>query len=177
MMEFNAPEIIREIPDIATIYEINDDQGEELEASVEHLDDNIFLEDMHEDFIIRWEKILKISPATDDTLEDRRFRIKTKVLERLPYSYRVIVNKLTTLCPDGIFIEVNEDRLNINVSLALRSVKMLADVDQLLENMLPMNMTYSIIILYNTYGIYNNSWTHGEMHAYTHEELHSNIWS
>jgi hypothetical protein len=177
MYKFDAPGIIENIPDIATIYETNDEQADELDDAIETLDDNIFLDDMHEDQIVRWENILKISPATDDSWDDRRFRVKTKVLERLPYSYRVIINKLETLVPDGLEISVDADRLHLDISLALRSAKMLADVGEMLEKMLPLNMTYTIIILYNQYSIYINRWTHGQMHAYTHEQLRSNIWN
>ena len=177
MFDFDAPRLIENIPDIATIYETNDDQADELDEAIETLDDNIFLDDMHEDHIVRWENILKISPATDDSWDDRRFRVKTKVLERLPYSYRVIVNKLETLVPDGLAISLDADRLHLDISLALRSVKMLADVEEMVEKMLPLNMTFTIIILYNQYLIYINRWTHGQMHAYTHEQLRSNLWN
>jgi hypothetical protein len=177
MYKFDAPGIIENIPDIATIYETNDEQADELDEAIETLDDNIFLDDMHEDQIVRWENILKISPATDDSWDDRRFRVKTKVLERLPYSYRVIINKLETLVPDGLSVSIDNDRLHLDISLALRSVKMLADVEEMVEKMLPLNMTFTIIILYNQYSIYINRWTHGQMHAYTHEQLRSNIWS
>jgi hypothetical protein len=177
MYKFDAPGIIENIPDIATIYETNDEQADELDEAVETLDDNIFLDDMHEDQIVRWENILKISPATDDSWDDRRFRVKTKVLERLPYSYRVIINKLETLVPDGLSVSIDNDRLHLDISLALRSVKMLADVEEMVEKMLPLNMTFTIIILYNQGSIYINRWTHGQMHAYTHEQLRSNIWN
>jgi hypothetical protein len=177
MYKFDAPGIIENIPDIATIYETNDEQADELDEAIETLDDNIFLDDMHEDQIVRWENILKISPATDDSWDDRRFRVKTKVLERLPYSYRVIINKLETLVPDGLSVSIDNDRLHLDISLALRSVKMLADVEEMVEKMLPLNMTFTIIILYNQYSIYINRWTHGQMHAYTHEQLRSNIWN
>jgi hypothetical protein len=89
----------------------------------------------------------------------------------------VIINKLETLVPDGLEISVDADRLHLDISLALRSAKMLADVGEMLEKMLPLNMTYTIIILYNQYSIYINRWTHGQMHAYTHEQLRSNIWN
>ena len=45
-MLFDAPEIIRSIPDIKKIYEINADQEAVLDASVNALFDDIFLETM-----------------------------------------------------------------------------------------------------------------------------------
>ena len=82
---FNAPEVITMIPDIKKIYDINDTQCEQLEASVETLDKNIFLDTMDESTIERWEKILEIFPFDDDTLNDRRFRVKGKVISEFEF--------------------------------------------------------------------------------------------
>ena len=98
---FNAPEIFSNIPDIAQIYEINDSQSDELDEALEQLDNNIFLDKMDVETCARWEDILEITSFDDDKIEDRRFRIKLKILEKLPYSYRVIIKRLDFLCPDG----------------------------------------------------------------------------
>lgn len=173
-MLFNAPQVILMIPDIKKIYEINDPQCDELETAIDTLDQNIFLDQMDENTISRWEKILKIIHLDDDTLEDRRFRVKSKVLEKLPYSYRVIVNRLNTLCPDGYTLEISTDRTFLNVKLSLKSKKMVEDVAEMLEDILPLNIIYKIEILYNTYGMFS-SFTHAQMANYTHGELRDHI--
>lgn len=171
---YDAPEIILKIPDIAKIYDYNEIQEEELEAAVEELNDDIMLDTMHIDIIERWEKILNINPLDDDTEEDRRFKVKAKVNEKLPYSLRVLKRKLDTLCPGGYSMEISEDRTNLNVKIALTSKKMRSAIADMLEEMLPLNMLYSTQIMYNTWGMLEN-YTWGELESRTWEQLRSEV--
>lgn len=169
-MLFDAPEIIRSIPDIKRIYEINADQEAMLDASVNALFDDIFLETMDETKTARWEKMLFIIPLDTDTLSERRFRIQTRVLERMPYTYRVILRKLQTLCPGGVDWTVDTEKQLIIVRVALASKNMRADVDELLDNVLPLNMEYTLIILYNTYAMLEKH-TNGNLKQFTHQQI------
>ena len=169
-MLFDAPEIIRSIPDIKKIYEINADQEAMLDASVNALFDDIFLETMDETKTARWEKMLSIIPLDTDTLSERRFRIQTRVLERMPYTYRVILRKLQTLCPGGVDWTVDTEKQLIIVRVALASNNMRADVDELLDNVLPLNMEYTLIILYNTYAMLAKH-TNGNLKQFTHQQM------
>lgn len=169
-MLFDAPEIIRSIPDIKKIYEINADQEALLDASVNALFDDIFLETMDETKTARWEKMLSIIPLDTDTLSERRFRIQTRVLERMPYTYRVILRKLQTLCPGGVDWTVDTEKQLIIVRVALASKNMRADVDELLDNVLPLNMEYTLIILYNTYAMLAKH-TNGNLKQFTHQQM------
>lgn len=169
-MLFDAPEIIRSIPDIKKIYEINADQEGVLDASVNALFDDIFLETMDETKTARWEKMLSIIPLDTDTLSERRFRIQTRVLERMPYTYRVILRKLQTLCPGGVDWTVDTEIQSIIVRVALASKNMRADVDELLDNVLPLNMEYTLIILYNTYAMLKRH-TNGNLKQFTHQQM------
>nr|DAL57074.1 MAG TPA_asm: tail protein [Caudoviricetes sp.] len=169
-MLFDAPEIIQSIPDIKKIYEINADQEAMLDASVNALFDDIFLETMDETKTARWEKMLSIIPLDTDTLSERRFRIQTRVLERMPYTYRVILRKLQTLCPGGVDWTVDTEKQLIIVRVALASKNMRADVDELLDNVLPLNMEYTLIILYNTYAMLAKH-TNGNLKQFTHQQM------
>lgn len=169
-MLFDAPEIIRSIPDIKKIYEINADQETMLDASVNALFDDIFLETMDETKTARWEKMLSIIPLDTDTLSERRFRIQTRVLERMPYTYRVILRKLQTLCPGGVDWTVDTEKQLIIVRVALASKNMRADVDELLDNVLPLNMEYTLIILYNTYAMLAKH-TNGNLKQFTYQQM------
>ena len=169
-MLFDAPEIIRSIPDIKKIYEINADQEAMLDASVNALFDDIFLETMDETKTARWEKMLSIIPLDTDTLSERRFRIQTRVLERMPYTYRVILRKLQTLCPGGVDWTVDTEKQLIIVRVALASKNMRTDVDELLDNVLPLNMEYTLIILYNTYAMLAKH-TNGNLKQFTHQQM------
>ena len=90
---------------------------EKLTAAVDQMEKDIFLESMGEEKIKLWEKMLRIKPLDDDTLSDRRFRIQSKVLEKLPYSYRVVIRKLEALAPGGM--EITRTDKNITVKSVL----------------------------------------------------------
>ena len=171
---FNAPEIFTNIPDIAQIYAVNDKQSDDLDKALAQMDDNIFLDKMDSETCSRWESILDITRFDDDTLEDRRFRIKSKVLEKLPYSYRVIIKKLDVLCPDGYTFIIDGDRLSVEAKLSLKSKKMMQDVDDLFDNVIPLNMTYVVSIIWNTHRVLAN-YTHEELSKFTHRELRERV--
>lgn len=171
---FNAPSIFTNIPDVAHIYELNEQQGEELDSILETMDNNLFIDKMDIYACSRWEKVLDIVPLDDDTLEDRRFKIKAKMLERLPYSYRVIVQKLDTLCPEGYTFIVDEGRTSAQAKLALKSKKMIKDVSDFIDDVLPLNMTYVVSILWNQYRNFTTL-THEQLKSFTHKELREEV--
>jgi hypothetical protein len=173
---FEAPEIFSNIPEIAQIYAINDKQSEDLESAVDRMDQNIFLSTMDEATIARWENILNFIPLDTDTIEDRRFRVKSKVIEKLPYTERVILRKLDTLCPLGYEMIVNDDRTDVLVKLALKSKNTIEDVDKMMDEMLPLNMTYVVMVMFNNYEAISH-FTHEELAVFTHENIKENVFT
>ena len=167
---FNAPIIFSNIPDIAKIYEINDKQCDDLEKAVDELDGNIFLDYMNEHMISNWENLLNITPLDDDTVDERRFRVKSKVIERLPYSIRMIKRKLDTLCPDGYTLALNDQLTEANIKIALKSSKMIDDVAELMEDMLPLNMIFKVTIIWNQYGTLTQL-KHSQLATLTYKEV------
>ena len=141
---FEAPEIIKQIPDIKQIYEINERQIDKLNEAVYQLDSDIFLEDMGKAQIERWEGILNIIPLDNDSIEDRRFRIQTRILERPPYTYRIFVKKLKVLSPES-----KVERLSNHVIVCIEpiSLKMKDEIKRMLNEILPLNLTYCILVL------------------------------
>lgn len=144
---FNAPEIIYQIPDIKQIYDINEEQGRELDAALELLDGNLYLDTMDGSTVKRWERILKIRPSDSDTVDDRRFKVKSIVLDRIPYSYRVIREKLNALIPNGYELEILNNRTMLRVKAELESSRMINELMDFLEKILPLNMRWFVVML------------------------------
>ena len=118
--------------------------------------------------------MLGLKHLDTDTLQERRFRVQAKVLERMPYTFRVILRKLRTLCPEGLEFIADAEGQNVMVKVALASKNMREDIAGLLEDVLPLNMTYAVIILYNTYGMLNGH-AHGGLGAFTHLQLREDV--
>ncbi len=156
MYDLLVPELIGRIPDIAVIYAINDSQADDLDRALGTLEDNIYIVTMNEEKTKRWEAILGIKSKDTDSLDDRRFRVRSRVLEKLPYSYRVLLRKLEALCPDGVKLIVNNAEESVVVKVALKSRTMTEEVDSMLDAVLPLNMTYIVIIMFNSWGMFTN---------------------
>lgn len=171
---FEAPEIIMNIPDIAELYSINDEQSQALEEAAEEMDKNMFLDQMDEPMTARWEAMLNITPQENDTLNDRRFRVKSKAVGKLPYSLRAVKRKLDTLCPEGNTMTVLAGEEKVEIKLALKSKKMIEDVQALMEEVLPLNMVYSVKIIWNQHQTLSK-FTHGQLSAYTHRQLREEL--
>ena len=171
---FEAPEIFTKIPDIQQIYKATDEQANQLERAVEEMEQNIFFEEMTEGMTERWETMLQIQPPDTDSLNDRRFRIKARAMERLPYSIRVMKRKLKTLCQEGYSMTL--DGNNIEIKLALKSKRMIYDVQELMDEVLPLNMTFKVNIMYNRY-IDVKKYTYAQLKDKTYRQIREEVMS
>jgi hypothetical protein len=167
---FEAPEIIKNIPDIKQIYDINEMQGDTLDQTVEQIDSDMNIDEMDASTVERWETILKIVPARSDTLDVRRFRIKTKITDSMPYTYRALERKLDDMCAGAYDIVIDRINQSIKVNLGLASQKKINDVMNMLEEMVPLDMIIDTSVLYNAHG-YLAQYPHCILAQFTHKEL------
>lgn len=142
---FDAPEIIKQIPDIRQIYAINDTQSDEIDKALDDLENDIFVDTMTEEVTEHWEEFLSLTKQTGDTLSDRRTRVKAKILERLPYSYRVLARKIAELCEEVYSIELNDDRTGMEVYALFDRESQLLAMLEMLESCLPLSVIYRVI--------------------------------
>lgn len=167
---FNAPNIITQIPDIAQIYAINEEQGEQLDADVEQINNDIFVDSMGDDTLKHWEEIFNLTVLDDSSLDDRRIKVKGKMMEKLPYSYRVVIANLDALLPNGYDLTINEDLTYMQVKIVLTSKYMLANVQQFLDSIVPLNMVLDVVLKFNTYNVLG-LYTHDHLSQYTYQGL------
>ena len=80
------------------------------------------------------------------------------------------------MCPLGYAFVMNDSKTDVAVKLALKTKNMINDVDVLLDQMLPLNMTYSVIVMWNSYEILSNM-KHDELSAYTHKSLREDVFT
>ena len=146
---FNAPVVFTNVPDIAKIYELNDKQIGELENAVTQLDSDIFFETMSEERTSRWEKMLGIVPLDGCSLEDRRLKVHSKIIEKLPYTHRTLKKRLDALCGENNYTLENGYN-SMYLQTYFKSKYQITDIKEMLEQMLPLNifLTYINTMLY-----------------------------
>ncbi|AEY67901.1 hypothetical protein Clo1100_3787 [Clostridium sp. BNL1100] len=134
-----------------------------------------FINDSTENGVKRWEAILKINPKGSDSLEVRKFRILTRLNEKLPYTYKKLAQQLETLCGDsGYSLDLRNYEYKLVVRVALTAKSMLAEVEKLLKRIVPVNMYIDLSLLYKQNSALG-SYTHVQLREYKHEQLRSEV--
>lgn len=103
---------------------------------------NRFIATADEYGISRFEKMLHIYPSNEDTLENRRSMVQSKWFNKIPYTIRVLLQKLTVLCGDTDFLLTNDFDAGYTLILNtnLETFGRVKDLEELLNNMLPCNI-------------------------------------
>lgn len=168
---FNAPSVITNIKEIKTIYEKNEKQGKKLREDIKKIETNLSLDTATEELIAEWEQILKIKKSDLDTLEDRRFRVKSRKRQKIPYTYRTLKRKLNEMCGIGGYeLQVNIDEQEVICYVSLERKILLKEVNRLLEDIVPLNMTLDVQLKYNKWkDAEHMTWEEGS--RYTWEEV------
>lgn len=169
------PEFLQDITDFAELCKTYDVEFLLLEKEIEKLLNNFFFDVLGEEGCKRWEDILKISMRETDTLEDRRFRIKSIYFGDTPYTEITMLERLEMLVGKGnVTVSIDVKNYKVTVRLSLSRKNQLAEIIKMIEKMVPLNMIIDVKLLYNTYetlGLY----THEYLGKFTHQGLKENV--
>lgn len=149
MIEF-LPEFMREYLEIQEIMDTEQKEFDDL--WVEHdtiLADN-FVMACDEYGLSRWEKVVKITPKSDASLQERKYAVLARINEQLPYSYRRLFEMVQGICGDNEFqlsLTPEEYLLGMKLRANAQTAEsdafgLLAAVDALVERVKPCNIVY-----------------------------------
>lgn len=125
----------------------------------------------------RLEKILSIIPKGTDSLDARRFRVKTRINEQLPYTLPALKNQLATICGEnGYSVTIGQGTYILTVRVELISKGNLDDVNTMLQRVVPAEIVIDLDLKYNSFEVLSG-FTHAELSAYTHEQIRSEVLS
>lgn len=125
--------------------------------------------------IERYEKIFCITPYDTDTLDERRFRILSKINVQLPFTVRMLRQQLALLCgEDGFTLDIIHDEYRIEVRVALTLKRKLDAINELLDNILPANIEKLCSFIYNEH-FKLKKFTFEQLAGYTHKQLRDEI--
>lgn len=165
------PPIMQELREFQRIAEIEGPLFEQIEQAIEDIVNDQFIQTATEKGIARREKMLKVVPFADDTLETRRFRVQGLWADKLPYTYRVLVERLDSLCgPDGYVIELDAGQYSLNIKIELTKRRMFDEVVRITRQMVPANLVITVELRYTQHLTLAN-YTHGQLSQYTHYQL------
>jgi len=125
---------------------------EEAEVEYNTLLNNQFVLTSDSNTIRRWEKMMGIQPDYAMTLEMRRERVFFSLNTYVPYTYRLVLALLEQLYPVGTYelsLDVPQYSITILTRLGVQDISPVL-LEQL-ARIIPLNMIYSMGILYNEY--------------------------
>lgn len=169
------PPFMQEYPEMQYIMGTEQPETDALWNECDNVFNDQFIHEATEYGVKRWESMLKVTPKGTDTLTERKFRILSRLNQELPYTMMKIKEALTALCGVGNFsIDLQAANYHIEVKLALSNKNNYQEVVDLLTKMIPANLTQFVKIMYNAHYVISR-FTHGQLTAYTHEQLRSEV--
>ena len=169
------PSVLQEIEEFKELANAENIEINGLKESITNLIDDQFIETATERGIARRERIFKITPYADDNLETRRFRVLARENDKLPYTYRVLENKLNQLCGEnGYVMTLNAGEYTLNIKIELVVKRMFDEVDKLARKMAPANLIITVELRYNQH-LTLAKFTHAQLSQYTHKELREEV--
>lgn len=139
------PLYLQEYKELAEIMDTETPELRLLESRHNQLVNNRYISTCDEDGIARYEKILGITPKSDDTLGSRKARVLLKWNDAVPYNFEYLKRQLNAICGEDhyeICMDFDKQQLTLKVSVSVKGV--LGVMDELLYFILPANIAYFI---------------------------------
>ncbi len=92
--------------------------------------------------IARYEKMLGIFPEAEDTLESRRRRVQSRWYDTVPYTYKVLLQKLSVLCGDKGFMLAHNfsEGYTLHLETGMELYGQVDELEKMLDHILPCNL-------------------------------------
>lgn len=139
------PPFIAEYKEISAALDAEDPEFKIIWQAADRVLYNEFIATADEYGLSRYEKMLGIFPSSGDTLESRRARVQARWFNALPYTWRVLLERMVSLCNGSNFTATKDfDHYRIHLEVSLELFGQVDELERLLNAMLPCNMVYSI---------------------------------
>lgn len=169
------PPILQDKKEYINVCQTQDKEFVFLYSKINDCLNDQYLHDLTLDGIKRWEKIMKITPKASETLEDRRFRIINRYLNKLPYTMVSLKELLNTLCgEDGYTINYDVQNFKLKIRIALTAKHQIEEVKRNLKYIVPTNIVQDISLLYNQYDNVNR-FKHSQLEVFTHNSIREEL--
>lgn len=169
------PEVIREFQEFKGITAGQQPEFEQAWDSTDAVMNNQFVLTAGNLGLSRWEAILDIVPKATDSLDDRRFRVLSRMNEQLPYTLPQLRNILETLCGASNYTaKIDEETYILIVKIGIAAKNNYSDVESLLDRVTPQELVVELSQLYNTHAELGR-FTHAQLAAYTQTDLRNEV--
>ena len=140
------PDFMQEYREIRRIMESEEPEFKILWNLFKKVFNNQFIQYCDEDGISKFEEMLGLHRYENDTLEIRMFRVLTYWNDQIPYTWRVLVNRMNQLCGIGNYeLKPNFNVYELGVVTKFDDVKKYDELNNMLKTILPANLGFNSI--------------------------------
>ena len=170
-LSHHVPEFLTDIREFKAIFESENTEFDRIELLRRQAIANRFYDEIDKETCERYEKILNLDVGSNDTLDDRRFRIKSMMCMINHY----LIQTLENLCgTNNVSVNFKPNEYFIEIRIGLSSKRKSVEARKLVKRMLPCNMFLVFDLKYNTYKDLSG-FTHEYLGSYTQEQLRSEL--
>lgn len=140
-----VPPFLLEYGEFNELYKAENPEFKILDAALDRMADNQFVDSADEAGVSRYEGILKLKNASQYTLEERKLRINAKITDDIPYTWNVLKERLDRLCGAGKYrLELKEKIRTLVIGTHLSYQAQSEELEKIIKIMRPANMAYVI---------------------------------
>lgn len=140
------PDFMQEYREIRRIMESEEPEFKILWNLFKKVFNNQFIQYCDEDGISKFEEMLGLHRYENDTLEIRIFRVLTYWNDQIPYTWRVLVNRMNQLCGIGNYeLKPNFNNYELGVTTKFDDSKKYDELNNMLKTILPANLGFNNI--------------------------------
>ncbi len=143
----HLPPFLREIKDYKEICDTEEIELKNLETKIEEIIREVSVETASSYGLDRYEKILNVIKTTEN-VEERRFKIRSKLTNQLPFNMKWLDNKLKSLVGKGNYkITLDAEKYTITVQIS----HVFPDIATVVKNDLSQQLPANLIIIVNLF--------------------------
>ena len=165
------PDVVINIREVKATIEAGDKVGEVFERHLDEIDNDITIKTSEESGIAHRERILKIAPLDTATLEDRRMEVLLRWWSSAMYTETTLRQKLdATLGLRNYILTIDLDQKTVTCQVEITKSYMINAIENLLEEMIPLDYGLTIILRYNQYKTFK-PFTYKQVSMKTYHQL------
>ena len=136
------PIFMQEYQEIKKIMESENPEFNMLWQKLKEVFNNQFIEYCNEDGISKFEAMLNLHKYENDTLEMRIFRVLTYWNAKIPFTWRVLINKMNQLCgsPENYKLDLKNNDYELFVTTQFDDERKYDGLNTMLKIIIPANL-------------------------------------
>lgn len=140
------PQFMQEYREIRSIMASEEPELRLLWELLRKVFNNQFIQYCDEDGISKFEEMLGLHRYENDTLEIRIFRVLTYWNDQIPYTWRVLINRMDQLCGAGNYeLRPNFNAYELGITTKFDDAKKYDELNNMLKTILPANLGFNSI--------------------------------